>query len=466
MGRSFPVGPMADWMDKTPFHTMRSLQAMNGAIKDGAWFAERETREVLNAWAHSILSVMPASALNPWLTAWAGKRKETLPALLGRRAERFRAWWLLKSGELDDRARRSFGLRFDDGSWWRLAETPRLELWLPQRFDGLRDTAVPLVMIPPMVLDPGVLAWDDRQSFIHYLSARDVPTGVIVNKDIRTVEAVQEMTPEEFILDCRELSIALGEHFGGTQIVFGGYCQGAESSLRTLATGKLKGVAHAGLLGVAPIDPTDVGTLYENHKHLMEGTTLDQACTTMDSGKKVIDGDIMRKVINYGNPEANNPVSELVRELALCNEGMPRTSWLVMWFWLNRTKPLPPKIIALTNKGYENPMVDGVYGYDLFGERPDLKRLGEHGIENLFVGTAIGDTLVRQEASTMLRTLLRGIVDVHLCQYDKGHLGIVRDCCREGSDEPLDGYSKLGQEGPILWYRRTIRRKPLDPAPA
>ena len=77
----------------------------------------------------------------------------------------------------------------------------------------------------------------------------------------------------------------------------------------------------------------------------------------------------------------------------------------------------------------------------------------------------VTDTLVRQEASTMLRTLLRGLVDVHLCQYDKGHLGIVRDCCREGSDEPLDGHSKLGQEGPILWYRRAISRKPLDPAP-
>jgi poly(3-hydroxyalkanoate) synthetase len=273
------------------------------------------------------------------------------------------------------------------------------------------------------------------------------------------------MTPEEMILDMRELSIRLGEHFAGTQIIFGGYCQGAESSLRALATGKLRGVAHAALLGVAPIDPTDVGTLYDNHKHLLEGTTLNEACTVMPSGNLVIDGDTMRQVINYGNPEANNPVSELVRELVLCNEGMPGSSGLVMWYWLNRTLPLPPGIIALTNKGYENPMVDGVYGYELFGERPDLKRLGEHGIEHLFVGTAARDTLVKQEASTMLRTLLRGVTEVHLCQYDKGHLGIVRDCCREGSDEPLDGRSLAGQEGPVLWYRRVIRRKPLDPAP-
>jgi hypothetical protein len=452
-------------MDKTPFHTMRTMQAWNGAVKDGVWFAERETRENLNAWAHTVMSLVPAAALNPWVTAWAGKRRETLPQLATRRLERLKAWWMLRSGELDEKARRSFGLRFDDGSWWRLAETERMELWLPMRFDHLRSAAVPLVMIPPMVLDPGVLAWDDRQSFVHYLSARDVPTGIIVNKDISRTPALQTMTPEEMILDCRTLSISLGEHFGGTQIVFGGYCQGAESSLRTLASGKLRGVAHAGLLGVAPIDPTDVGTLYDNHKHLMEGTTLEEACTTMPSGNAVIDGDVMRQVINYGNPEANNPVSELVRELVLCGEGMPRTSGLVMWYWLNRTIPLPPKIIELTNKGYESHMVDGVYGYELFGERPDLKRLGEHGIEHLFVGTAARDTLVRQEASTILRTLLRGIVDVHLCQFDKGHLGMVRDCCREGSDEPLDGYSKLGQEGPVRWYRRLIRRRPLDPAP-
>jgi hypothetical protein len=232
-------------------------------------------------------------------------------------------------------------------------------------------------------------------------------------------------------------------------------------ALRVIATGKLKGVAHSGLLGVAPVDPTDVGTLYENHKHLLAGTTLDDACTTLPSGNRVIDGDTMRKVINYGNPEVNNPVSETLRELAMCGEGIPRESLLVMWYWLTHTVPLPPKIIELTNRGYEKPMVDGVYGYELFGERPDLKRLGEHGIAHLFVGTALKDTLVRQEASAKLVTLLRGIVDVNLCQFDKGHLGMVRDCAREGSDEPLDGRSKLGQEGPVLWYRRVVRRKPL-----
>lgn len=465
MGRSFPVGPMADMMDKAPFHTMRSMQAANGAVKDGVWFAERETRENLNAWAHTMMAMNPFMAMHPLVASVAGKRKETMDQLMARRLDRARAWWLLKNGELDERARRSFGLRFDDGRWYKLAETDRMELWLVDRFDHLRKKAVPLVMIPPMVLDPGVLAWDDRQSFVHYLSERDIPTGIIVNKDIRTTPAVQKMTPEDLILDCRELSIELGRYFYNTQIVFGGYCQGAESSLRALAAGKLKGVAHTALMGVAPIDPTDVGTLYDNHQHLFDGTSLDDACTTMPSGNQVIDGDVMRQVINYGNPEANNPVSELVRELALCNEGMPRTSGLVMWYWLNRTVPLPPRIIELTNKGYENPMVDGVYGYELFGEKPDLKRLAEHGIEHLWVGTAERDTLVRQEASTKLVTILRGIVDVNLCQYDKGHLGIVRDCCREGSDEPLDGHSKRGQEGPVLWYRRVVRRRKLDPAP-
>jgi hypothetical protein len=455
---------MADWMDKTPFHTMRAMQALNGAIKDGAWFAERETKENLNAWAHSAMAANPLLAMNPFVAAFAGRRKETLDQLASRRLYRLRAWWLLKSGELDDRARKSFGLRFDDCRWFKLAETDRIELWMVDRFEKLRKKAVPLVMVPPMVLDPGVLAWDDRQSFVHYLSERGIPTGIIVNKDIRTHTAVQTMSPEDFILDCRTVGIELGKYFDDTQIVFGGYCQGAENSLRTLATGKLKGIASSALVGVAPIDPTDVGTLYDNHQHLMDGTTLDQACATMPSGNEVIDGEKMRKVINYGNPEANNPVSETVRELALCNEGLPRTSGLVMWYWLNKTVPLPPKIIALTNKGYENPMVDGVYGYELFGERPDLKRLAEYGIENLWVGTAEKDTLVRQEASAMLVTLLRGIVDVNLCQYDKGHLGIVRDCCRDNSDEPLDGTSKLGQEGPVLWYRRVVKRRKLDPA--
>ncbi len=464
MGRSFPVGPMADIMDKTPFHTMRAMQAMNGAVKDAAWFTEVETTENLNAWAHTMLALNPFLAYNPLVTAFAGKRKETLEQLLARRIDRTKAWWLLRSGELDQKARRSFGLRFDDGRWFKLAETDRVELWLTEKFESERKKAVPLVMVPPMILDAGVLAWDDRQSFLHYLSARGIPTGIIANKDIRTTPAVQTMTPEQFIMDCREMSLALGEYFHGTQIVFGGYCQGAESSLRALATGKLAGIAHAGLMGVAPIDPTDVGTLYDNHQHLFHGTTLDQACTIMPSGNAVIDGDTMRQVINYGNPEANNPVSETVRDLALCNEGLPRTSGLVMWYWLNRTVPLPPKIIELTNKGYENPMVDGVYGYTLFDERPDLKRLGEFGIGHLWVGTAERDTLVRQEASTKLVTILRGIVDVNLCQYDKGHLGIVRDCCRDGSDEPLDGHSRKGQEGPVLWYRRVIRRKKLSPA--
>lgn len=462
MSAIFPSGPVTDLMDKLPFHVMRALQAASGAARDAASFAEQETRDGLAAWAHTIVAMTPWMAANPWVAGCLGRRRESIPQLARRRASRASAWLLLKAGALDRQARKGFGIRLDDGRWWKLAETPRVELWLPQRFDSDRATAVPLAMVPPMVLDPGVLAWDDRQSFVHYMSAHGVPTAVIMNKDIRTTEAVQVMSPEEFILDCREMGIALGRHFEGTQIVFGGYCQGAEMALRALATGKMKGVAHAGLLGVAPVDPTDVGTLYDNHKHLFEGTTLDQSCTTMPSGNPVVDGDTMRKVINYGNPETNNPVSETIRELQLCGDGIPKESGLVMWYWLNRTVPLPPKIIALTNKGYESPMVDGVYGYEVFGERPDLKRLGEHGVGHLFVGTALRDTLVKQEASAKLVTILRGFVDVHLCQYDKGHLGMVRECARERSDEPLDGRSRLGHEGPILWYRRVIRRKPLE----
>ncbi len=455
---------LEDFLKIMPFHVMRLLEGGRGAFKDSLDVISRETVAFCSAWATTLIEMNPCLMLNPIVGGFLkanGKGKEDLLGYFDRKRRQFASFLQMKMGELDGEVDREFGFQFDDGIWMKLAETSRVELWMVRDFKDMRDR-VPLILIPPMILNPGVLAWEKGRSFVHYLSDRGIPTGVIVNKDILENVAVQDMSMEDHILDTREMCKVAGDYFGRTQVILGGYCQGAECALRALATGKLKGIAAYGLLGVAPIDPTDVGTLYDNYHHLPAKTTLDDAVVVLPSGRKVIHGDIMRAVIEYGNPEANNPWSQLLRELSICDSGRPSPSALKMWYWLNRTIHLPYKIIQLTNLTYKHPIVDGLYGYELFGEKPDLKRLGEFGIKSLFVGTAKRDTLVREEASTFLVSLLRNIIDVHLCQYDKGHLGMVRDCVMPNSDEPLDGYSLKGQPGQVLWYRWKVHRHPLQ----
>ena len=451
-----------DFMEIMPFHTMRMLEGVRGAAKDALDRTSLEIDSFQSAWARTLLTCSPMLAMNLFVGGMLRDVDgEDLFDYVDRKNRQMSSFLALRGGEFDKEIEKEFGYQFDDGQWVKFAETPRIELWMVRDYSDLKDK-VPLIMIPPMVLNPGVLAWEKGRSFVHYLSERDIPVGVIINKDIMTNIPVQDMTMEEHIMDVREVCAEAGRFFGDTQVIMGGYCQGAECSLRALATGKLKGVASFGLIGVGPIDPTDVGTLYDNYHNLPASITLDDACITLPSGRKVIHGDKMKAVIEYGNTEANNAWSQMFRELSMCEKGSPSPSALKIWYWLNRTNHLPYSVIQLTNLTYQHPITDGVYGYELFGERPDLKKLGEFGINSLFVGTAENDTLVREEASIFLVSLLRNIIDVHPCQYNKGHLGIVRDCVMPGCDEPLDGYSHRGQEGPVLWYRNKVKRVPLD----
>jgi len=459
---NFLSDDMKDFIEIMPFHMMRMLEGERGAFKDTMNFISKEIVAFGSAWAYTLVKMNPYLMLNPFVGGFlkSNGNKEDILQYFNRKRKQLLSFIEMKTGKYDEEVEKEFGFQFDDGQWMKLAETPRVELWLVRDFKDMRDK-VPLIMIPPMILNPGVLAWEKGRSFVHYLSDRGIPTGVIVNKDILKHVEVQDMSMEDHILDTREMCIEAAKYFGNTQVILGGYCQGGECSLRALATGKLKGVAAYGLLGVAPIDPTDVGTLYDNYHHLPSKITLDDAAVILPTGRKVIHGDIMRAVIEYGNPEANNPWSQMLRDLMMCDNGKPSKGALKMWYWLNKTLHLPYKIIQLTNLTYRYPIIDGVYGYELFGERPDLKKLGEYGVKSLFVGTAMKDTLVKQEASLFLVTLLRNIVDVTLCQYNKGHLGMVRDCVLPNSDEPLDGYSLKGQPGPVIWYREKVRRYPL-----
>jgi poly(3-hydroxyalkanoate) synthetase len=459
---NFMSDDLKEFLEIMPFHMMRMMEGQRGAFKDSMDVVSKEMVAFQSAWAVTLIKMNPYLMLNPFIGGFLKENgREDLFHYFDRKRRQFASFLELRAGELDKEVEKEFGFQFGDGVWTKIAETPRVELWLVRDYKDMLDK-VPLIMVPPMILSPGVLAWEKGRSFVHYLSDRGIPTGVIVNKDILKNVAVQDMTMEEHILDTRDMCIEAGKYFGKTQVVLGGYCQGSECALRSLATGKLKGIASYGLLGVSPIDPTDVGTLYDNYHNLPEKITLEDAAIILPNGRKVIHGDIMRAVIEYGNPEANNPWSQMLRDLAICDGGKPSKGSLKMWYWLNRTIHLPYKIIQLTNITYQHPIVDGVYGYELFGERPDLKRLGEFGVRSLFIGTAEKDTLVKQESSVFLVSLLRKIIDVNLCQYNKGHLGMVRDCVMPKSDEPLDGYSLKGQPGPVIWYNKNVRRHPLE----
>ena len=454
---------LKEFIDIIPFQMMRLLEGQKGAYKDGVAFTSKEVNDFSSAWAATLIKINPLYAFNPFVGGLLKEdgKKEDLIEYFERKAEQFSSYLALKNGELDALILKEFGFQFDDGVWVKLAETPRVEMWMVRDYSDWKEK-VPLIMVPPMILSPGVLAWEKGRSFVHYLSEHGIPTGVIVNKDIMTNVAVQDMTMEEHIQDVRDMCAEAGRFFNNTQVILGGYCQGAECSLRALATGILKGVASYGLLGVAPIDPTDVGTLYDNYHNLPRRITLEDATITLPNGRKVINGDVMRAVIEYGNPEANNAWSQMLRELVMMEKGKPSKGALKMWYWLNRTIHLPYSIIALTNMTYKHPIRDGVYGYEIFGRRPDLKKLGEYGIRSLFMGTAERDTLVKPDACKFLVTLLRPFTDVHLAEYDKGHLGMVRDCVRPDSDEPLDGTTLKGQPGPVMWYKEKVRRFPLD----
>lgn len=454
---------LKDFIEIMPFQMMRILEGQKGAYKDGVQFATKELNAMNAAWAETLVRINPMFALNPFVGGLLrdNGRKEDLIEYFDRKREQFNSYLALKQGDLDAVIEKEFGFQFDDGVWVKLAETPRVELWMVRDYSDWKDR-VPLIMIPPMILSAGVLAWEKDRSFVHYLSEHGIPTGVIVNKDIMTNVAVQDMNMEEHIQDTREMCIEAGKFFNNTQVILGGYCQGGECSLRALASGEIKGAAAYGLLGVAPIDPTDVGTLYDNYHNLPGSITLDDASITLPNGRKVIHGDIMRAVIEFGNPEANNAWSQMFRELAMLDKGRPSKGALKMWYWLNKTIHLPYQVIALTNITYQHPIKDGVYGYELFGRRPDLKKLGEYGVKSLFVGTAEKDTLVKPEASKFLVSLLRPFTDVSLAEYDKGHLGMVRDCVLPKSDEPLDGRTLKGQPGPVLWYKEKVKRIPLE----
>ena len=92
-----------------------------------------------------------------------------------------------------------YGLHFDNGGYRKIAETERFVLYQVLPLDPeieVRENGKPLVIIPPYVLGPHILAFlpEEGKSYVHCFANQGIPTYMRILKDIHSNPPVQLMT--------------------------------------------------------------------------------------------------------------------------------------------------------------------------------------------------------------------------------------------------------------------------------
>ncbi len=340
--------------------------------------------------------------------------------------------------------RREYGLHLDSGGYVKVAETNRFEIYqvLPLRKDvEVRRNAKPILMIPPHVLGPNILAFlpGEGRSYAHNFADQGIPTYVRVVKDIDTNVAVQLMTGEDDARDVRYFcERIMARH--GKPVTLNGLCQGGFLAVLDLLSGELDGLVDALITCVAPLDGSRSKGLIDFIELLPPRfRDLGYAVKTLSNGNQVVDGKVLSWVYKLKSIEREAPLFSLYRDLMMFDRGpgkapeISKTAAAINYWILYDQKDLPIEVTKLSFASFLDPVEsDGTLPVKLFGRKLNFKRIQEKGIKWL-ICVADKDDLVDGRSS--LSPL--DYVDAELTVYPKGHVSIFTSWSQPKSEWAL-----------------------------
>jgi len=370
-----------------------------------------------------------------------------------------------------------YGFHFEKAGYIKAAETDRFDLYqvLPNdKKVKVRKNGKPVIIIPPYVLGPNVLAFlpGEGKSYVHSFANQGIPTYIRILKDIKTNPAVQVMTGEDDALDTRFFCEQIkAKH--GKLITLNGYCQGGFSAVCDLLSGELDGLVDALITCVSPIDGTRSKGLGQFLRDLPQRfNDLAYGTKTLPNGNKVADGDLMSWIYKIKSIDNEAPIVAFYRDLMMLKNisdvdrqgqksaGQPPRrrrgekelnvgkTTLAINYWLTYERnDLPMAITEMSFKSYNIPITsDGTLPVKLFDRELNFKRLKEKGIKWL-ICYGEKDDLV--EKATALAPL--DYVDAEVTMFPKGHVAMATSWSRPTSEYALHKRFGNNQRGPVRY---------------
>jgi hypothetical protein len=325
-----------------------------------------------------------------------------------------------------------YGLHFDNGGYIKIAETERFELYQVLPLDQsieVKESGKPIVIIPPYVLGPNILAFlpGEKKSYVHCYADQGIPTYIRIVKDIDTTPAVQVMTCEDDAMDARAFcEQVVARH--GKPVTLNGFCQGGYIALLDLLSGELDGLVDALITCVAPMDGTRSKSLVEYIEHLPPRfRELGYAVKTLPNGNKVVDGKVMSWVYKLKSMDLEAPIVTFFRDLMMLERSVNKpvkinkTAAAINHWMIHDRTDLPVGITQMSFTSYTRPVdKDGNLPIELFGRQLNFKRLREKGIKWL-ICIADKDDLI--DAPAALAPL--DYIEAEVTVFPKGHGAIA-----------------------------------------
>ena len=351
-----------------------------------------------------------------------------------------------------------YGFHFDDGGYVKAGETERFLIYqvLPNNTEPVRENGKPVLIVPPYVLGPNILAFlpGENKSFVHAYANQGIPTYIRVLKDIDKTPAVQTLTGEEDALDTRTFCEILKKRHG-QPVTLNGFCQGGFVALAGLLSGKLDDLVDAFITCVAPMDGTRSKALVEYMQHLPPRfRDLGYAVKDLPNGNRVVDGKVMSWVYKLKSMEKEAPLFSLYRDLRIFDNGAANTAKIsktaaAINHWLIYDRgDLPEAITKMSFDSYTVPVDrQGNLPFKLFGRNLNFKRLQEKDIKFL-ICYAEKDDLIDKEAA--LAPL--DYIPAEVTRFPKGHGAIATSWSQPNSACALHTRFGDNYRGPVRFH--------------
>jgi hypothetical protein len=438
-----PADSMRDYFELLQFNLQVAEKGFHSGMNAMLGYHGSRSNQALQAWLNTIFRREGETIVD-----FTEKEARLLETLLDAYPKAIRA------------IKPEYGFHFDDGGYVKAGETDRFLIYqvLPTNSEGVRENGKPVLIVPPYVLGPNILAFlpGENKSYVHAYANQGIPTYIRILKDIDATPAVQTMTGEEDALDIRSFCEIIKKRHG-QPVTLNGFCQGGLVAVTGLLSGELDDLVDALVNCVAPMDGTRSKALVEYMQHLPSRfRDLGYAVKPLSNGNRVVDGKVMSWVYKLKSMEKEAPLYTLYRDLKIFDSGdgaggaskISNTAAAINHWLIYDRNDLPEAITKMSFDSYTVPVDrQGNLPFKLFDRKLNFKRLQEKNIPFL-ICYAENDDLVDKEAAL---APLDDIAAEVTC-FPKGHGAIATSWSRPDSACALHTRFGDNYRGPVRFH--------------
>jgi hypothetical protein len=438
-----PADSIRDYFELLQFNLQVAEKGFYSSLNEMVNYQSEKNNRALEAWMNTIFGRGGETIID-----FTEKEARLLETVLYAYPEAIRA------------IKTEYGFHFDDDGYVKAGETDRFLMYqvLPSNATGVRKDGKPVLILPPYVLGPNILAFlpGENKSYVHAYANQGIPTYIRILKDIDTTPAVQTITGEEDALDTRTFCEILKNRHGQS-VTLNGFCQGGFMAITGMLSGELDDLVDALINCVAPMDGTRSKALVEYMQHLPPRfRDLGYAVKQLHNGNRVVDGKVMSWVYKLKSMEKEAPLFSLFRDLKIFDTGngdagavtISKTAAAINHWLIYDRNDLPEAITKMSFDSYTVP-VDSQANLPLklFGRKLNFKRLKEKRIPFL-ICYAEKDDLVDKEAA--LAPL--DFIEAEVSCFPKGHGAIATSWSQPDSACALHTRFGDNYRGPVRFH--------------